>query len=139
MIWVVFAAMTGLAVFSVLWPLSRSRRIAPANLPNVSLYEAQLAEIDRDAGSGLIPPPDVAAAKADAARRLLAVSATAPAAPPVQRNVRIAASAAIILIPALTLALYGRFGRPDLPDAPLSARLQSADPDNTDVASAIVR
>ena len=48
MIWVVFAAMTGLAVFSVLWPLSRSRRIAPANLPNISLYEAQLAESDAE-------------------------------------------------------------------------------------------
>jgi cytochrome c-type biogenesis protein CcmH len=140
MIWVVFAAMTGLAVFSVLWPLSRSRRLAPANLPNISLYEAQLAEIDRDAASGLIPAQDVPAAKAGAARRLLAVSATEQrAAPTAQRNVRITAAAAIILIPALTLGFYGRLGRPDLPDAPLSARLQSADPDNTDVASAIVR
>jgi cytochrome c-type biogenesis protein CcmH len=139
MIWVVFAAMTGLAVFSVLWPLSLSRRIAPANLPNISLYEAQLAEIDRDAASGLIPPPDVAAAKAEAARRLLAVSGTQPTPPPAQRNVRFAAAAAIILIPALTLGLYGRFGRPDLPDAPLAARLEPADPDKTDLASAIVR
>jgi cytochrome c-type biogenesis protein CcmH len=139
MIWVVFAAMTGLAVFSVLWPLSRSRAAAPANLPNISLYEAQVAEIDRDAAAGLIPPTDVVAAQADAARRLLAVSATPPAAPPAQRNVRLAAAAAIILIPALTLGLYGRFGRPDLPDAPLSARLQSADPGKTDLAAAIVR
>src|SRR5947209_3356870 len=139
MIWVVFAAMTGLAVFSVLRPLSRSRRIAPANLPNISLYEAQLAEIDRDAASGLIPPPDVAAAKADAARRLLAVSGTQPTPPPAQRNVRFAAAAAITLIPALTLGLYGRFGRPDLPDAPLAARLEPADPGQTDLAAAIVR
>jgi cytochrome c-type biogenesis protein CcmH len=140
MIWVVFAAMTGVAVFSVLWPLSRSRRIAPANLPNISLYEAQLAEIDRDAVSGLIPAQDVPAAKADAARRLLAVSAGDKRAGPAgRRNVRVAAAAAIILIPALTLGLYSRFGRPDLPDAPLSARLQSADPGKTDLAAAIVR
>jgi cytochrome c-type biogenesis protein CcmH len=139
MLWVVFAAMTGLAVFSVLWPLSRSRRIAPASLPNISLYEAQVAEIDRDAASGLIPAPDVEAAKTDAARRLLAVSAAAPASPPGRRDVRIAAAAAIVLIPALALALYSRFGRPDLPDAPLAARLQSTAPGKTDIAAAIVR
>src|SRR5947209_20227054 len=139
MIWVVFAAMTGLAVFSVLWPLSRSRRIAPANLPNISLYEAPLAAIGSDAASGLIPPPDVPAAKADAARRLLAVSGTQPTPPPAQRNVRFAAAAAIVLIPALTLGLYSRFGRPDLPDAPLAARLEPADPGKTDLASAIIR
>src|SRR3954468_2789402 len=129
MIWVVFAAMTGLAVFSVLWPLSRSRVVAATNLPNISLYEAQVAEIDGDAAAGLIAPDAVAAAKADAARRLLAVSATEQRARPNARwNAPLAAAAAIILIPALTLALYGRFGRPDLPDAPLSARLQSSDP-----------
>jgi cytochrome c-type biogenesis protein CcmH len=140
MIWVVFAAMTGLAVFSVLWPLARSRRIAATNFPNISLYEAQLAEIDRDATSGLIPSGDVASAKADAARRLLAVSAREQrGGPNGQRNVRIAAAAAIILIPALTLGLYSRFGRPDLPDAPLAARLQSTDPSQTDLAAALVR
>src|SRR5947209_1865240 len=133
MIWVIFAAMTGLAVFSVLWPLSKSRRIAAANRPNISLYEAQVAEIDRDGVSGLIPAEDVPAAKADAARRLLAVSAAAGQVQPAnQRNSRLAALAAIVLIPTLTLGLYSRFGRPDLPDAPLAARLQSGDPARTD-------
>jgi cytochrome c-type biogenesis protein CcmH len=140
MIWLIFAAMTGFAVFSVLWPLSRSRRIAAANLPNISLYEAQVAEIDRDGASGLIPAEDVLAAKADAARRLLAVSAAAVQVQPAnQRNSRLAALAAIVLIPTLTLGLYSRFGRPDLPDAPLAARLQSGDPGKMDLAAAIVR
>jgi cytochrome c-type biogenesis protein CcmH len=139
MIWVIFAAMTGLAIFSVLWPLSRSRRIAPANLPNISLYEAQVAEIDRDAASGLIAAEAISAAKADAARRLLAVASAEPTPTPAQSGVRIAAVAAIVLIPALTLALYSRFGRPDLPDAPHAARLESTDPARTDLATAIVR
>jgi cytochrome c-type biogenesis protein CcmH len=141
MIWVVFAAMTGLAVLSVLWPLSRSRRIAAANLPNISLYEAQVAEIDRDAASGLIAAEDLAAAKADAARRLLAVTGAGQHARPAtsRRNVRLAAAAAIVLIPALALGLYSRFGRPDLPDAPLAARLQSDDAGKTDLAAAILR
>jgi cytochrome c-type biogenesis protein CcmH len=139
MIWVVFAAMTGVAVFSALWPLSRSRRIAPANLPNISLYEAQVAEIDSDAASGLIPAPDVPAAKAEAARRLLAVSAAQPSSAASQRSVRIAATAAIVLIPGLALGLYSRLGRPDLPDAPLAAQLQQTDSGKTDLAAAIVR
>jgi cytochrome c-type biogenesis protein CcmH len=53
--------------------------------------------------------------------------------------VRIAAATAIVLIPALTLGLYSRFGRPDLPDAPLSARLQSTRSGKTDIAAAIIR
>ncbi|MBV9065647.1 MAG: c-type cytochrome biogenesis protein CcmI, partial [Methylobacteriaceae bacterium] len=129
MIWVVFAGMTGLAVLSVLWPLSRSRRTAPANLPNIALYEAQVAEIDRDAASGLIASDAVPGAKADAARRLLSVSAGGEGVwlkgP---WNTRLAAAAAVVLIPALTLGLYSRFGNPDLPDAPLAARLHSSDP-----------
>jgi cytochrome c-type biogenesis protein CcmH len=56
-----------------------------------------------------------------------------------RRNVRLAAAAAILLIPALTLGLYTRLGRPDLPDAPLSARLQSSDPGKMDLATAVVR
>jgi cytochrome c-type biogenesis protein CcmH len=141
MIWVVFAAMTGLAVFSVLWPLSRSRRIAAANLPNISLYEAQVAEIDGDRASGLIPAEDVPGAKAAAARRLLAVAAAVgqPQSSNDQRNRRVAAAAAIIILPALALALYSDLGRPDLPDLPLSARLQSGDPGNMDLAAAIAR
>jgi cytochrome c-type biogenesis protein CcmH len=141
MIWVVFAAMTGLAVFSVLWPLSRSRLIAAANLPNISLYEAQVAEIDRDAAAGLLPAADVAAAKSHAARRLLAVSAAEPGplSANAPRNVRLAAAAAIILIPALTLGLYCGFGRPDLPDQPLAARLQSNEPGKMDLTAAVVR
>jgi cytochrome c-type biogenesis protein CcmH len=122
-----------------LWPLSLSRRIAPANLPNISLYEAQVAEIDGDAAAGLISATDVPTAKADAARRLLAVSATGPVPAARQRYVRLAAATAIVLIPALTLGLYSLFGRPDLPDAPLSARLQSTESGKTEIAAAIVR
>jgi cytochrome c-type biogenesis protein CcmH len=141
MIWVVFAAMTGLAVFSVLWPLSKSRRIAAANLPNVSLYEAQVAEIDRDAAAGLFPAAEAHAAKSHAARRLLAVSAADQDRHGANGawNVRLTAAAAIILIPALTLVLYSSLGRPDLPDAPLAARLQADDSGNTDLAAAILR
>jgi cytochrome c-type biogenesis protein CcmH len=51
----------------------------------------------------------------------------------------LAAVAAIILIPALALGLYARLGRPDLPDEPLVARLQSNDPGKMDLAAAIVR
>jgi cytochrome c-type biogenesis protein CcmH len=139
MIWVIFAAMTGVAVFSVLWPLSKARRIAATNFPDVSLYEAQVAEIDRDAASGLMLAADVPAAKAEAARRLLAVSgAGQPAGSSTRRNARLTAAAAILLVPALTLGLYNRFGRPDLSDAPLAARLQPGDPGKMDLAAAIV-
>ncbi|GAC1332674.1 MAG: c-type cytochrome biogenesis protein CcmI [Beijerinckiaceae bacterium] len=140
MIWVVFAAMTGLAVFAVLWPLSRSRRAMSPDLPNIALYEAQVGEIDRDISAGLIHADDAPAAKAEAARRLLAVSAAEPASPtpPSLRRTRLAAIAALVFIPSIALALYSQLGRPGLPDAPLSARL-TADPAKMDLAAALVR
>src|ERR1700722_8426813 len=73
MIWVVFAVLTGVAVFAVLWPLMRVPRTVARKDADIAFYEAQIAEIDRDAERGLIAADDAASAKAEAARRLIAV------------------------------------------------------------------
>ena len=49
-----------------------------------------------------------------------------------------AALATIVLVPALSLALYSRLGRSDMPDMPLSARLQTP-PDHINIADAVGR
>src|SRR5690606_21621537 len=51
---------------------------------------------------------------------------------------RIAAVAAVVLMPALALGLYVSVGSPQLPDAPLAARL-SAPPESQDTAVLVAR
>src|ERR1700734_829722 len=109
MIWVAFALLTGVAVFSVLWPLARRPRSVAARDADVAFYKAQIAEIARDKERGLIGPADAPLAEAEAARRLLVASEKdVGEAAGSRSNVRLAAVAVIVFIPALTLALYAK-------------------------------
>lgn len=137
MIWIVFATMTGAAVLAFLWPLAAKRNAASRLEIETNLYQAELADIDRDVKRGLMTEPDAEAAKAEAARRLLAATAVEPAqAGP--RGVKYASLAVILIVPVLTVGLYLRLGAPDYADMPLQARLQ-AQPANMDMAAALAR
>ena len=135
MIWLVFAVLTGVAVLAVLWPLVRAPRTVARQDADVAFYEAQIAEIGRDAERGLIAAEDAASAKAEAARRLIAVggeehgpSGPLPGSADAGGKVRalrraIAAGLAIVFVPAIAFGMYRLVGNPDLPDEPLTARL----------------
>jgi cytochrome c-type biogenesis protein CcmH len=140
MLWVVFALLTGAAVLSVVWPLARAPRGLSRSAIDVAFYKSQIAEIDRDAGDGLVSSGDIEGAKAEAARRLLGAPKTPiePSAAPFGNNIRFAAIAALIFVPGLALALYGAIGHPDLPDLPLAARLQEP-PTRMDLSTAIAK
>ncbi len=137
MIWIVFATMTGAAVLAFLWPLAAKRNAASRLEIETNLYQAELADIDRDVRRGLMTEPDAKAARTEAARRLLAATAVEPAqAGP--RGVKYASLAVILIVPILTVGLYLRLGAPDYADMPLQARLQ-AQPANMDMAAALAR
>lgn len=123
-LWFVFALMTAAAVFAVLWPLGR-RRGAAATGNDVAVYRDQLAEIDRDAASGLILPTDADTARIEISRRLLRAAdrdqEPAPASGSTARR-RVAAIAALVLLPVVAVGLYATLGSPELPAAPLAAR-----------------
>jgi cytochrome c-type biogenesis protein CcmH len=138
MIWLVFALLTGVAVFSILWPLSRPAPQPREDAADVAFYRAQIAEIDAELLRGTLDEPQAQAAKALAARRLLAAAPDEVAVGETPRLRRIAAALALVVIPAVALGLYQKIGHPDLPDMPLEARLQSA-PVNTDIALALTR
>jgi cytochrome c-type biogenesis protein CcmH len=140
MLWVVLALLTGAAVLSVVWPLARAPRGLPRSAIDVAFYKSQIAEIDRDAADGLVSSADIEGAKAEAARRLLGAAKTSiePTAAPLGKNVRFAAIAALIFVPGLAFALYGAIGHPNLPDLPLSARLQEP-PARMDLSAAIAK
>ena len=143
LIWIIFAVMTGAAVFALLWPLSHGRAPAFADAADAkSLYRSQLGEIERDLARRLIGPTEAESARAEAARRLLRASGdeSAPAGETESSLRRRRASSALALscVPLLALLVYGAYGSPGSPDQPLAARLQ-ADPSRQDFALALAR
>ncbi len=143
-IWAILAAMTGAAVMTLLWPLSR--RIAPAGglvsgaASETGFYRDQLAEIARDEGRGLIAGAEAEAARNEAARRLLRASRTTavragPEGEPALRRRRAASAFALSTVPLVALLAYGLYGSPDMPAVPASARAMGGAP--RDIAAAV--
>ena len=125
-IWLVFLAMTAVAVVAVLWPLSRKPKAA-AGGNDIAVYRDQLDEIERDKSLGAIGPAEAEAAKTEVSRRLLAAAdadkaAGAPVAEPVWRR-RAVGLATLVLVPVGAASLYLWLGSPELPNQPLAERL----------------
>ncbi len=128
--WLAAAILTAIVVAVLVSPLLRRP------LPNASrssydleVYRDQLAEVDRDLERGVVNPDQAEAARAEIARRILAVGETgSPAggtpsgdrAPPQPK--RITALVLLVTIPGTALVLYLMVGRPDLPAQPLAGR-----------------
>ena len=74
----VLALMMAIAVFAVLWPLSRGREAVSAAstdmVSDVAVYRDQLDEIERDRTAGMIGVPEAQAAQVEVSRRLLAAA-----------------------------------------------------------------
>jgi cytochrome c-type biogenesis protein CcmH len=138
MIWLIFALLTGVAVLSILWPLSRPAPKPGEDSADVAFYRAQIAEIDADLERGMIEQDQAEAAKALAGRRLLAVAPDEAAATESQGARRAAALLALFLVPAVALGLYAKIGHPDLPDMPHDARI-NAEPAKMDIGAAVAK
>ncbi|MGV8996428.1 MAG: c-type cytochrome biogenesis protein CcmI [Parvibaculaceae bacterium] len=132
-LWLCFAVLTGLVVWSLLSPFKAKRRAVtgePDASQEVALYRDQLAEVTRDLERGVIGEAEAEAARIEVSRRLLAAvdaeknkASLKPAVSP-----RRVAFAIMLFVPLLAVGCYLWLGSPDLPDAPLAARLdQSAD------------
>src|SRR3984893_9954342 len=139
MLWLIFAVFTAVAVLSVLLPLAKTPRGVARGEIGIALYKAQLAEIEREEAHHLVAPEDAQGAKAEAARHLMAADAAIEPPPAASRTrARLASVGVLIFVPGLPLSLYATIGHPDMPDAPLAARLD-ASPARMDLAAAIAR
>jgi len=126
MVWFVLMGMAACAVVAAVWPLLRlspSMKADPA-ANEAAFYKAQLEEIRRDVERGLLPQGEAESARAEAARRLIAVaSGSSQGPPPAAWRARVAAAALIAVgLPAIAFPLYARIGRPTMPDEPLASR-----------------
>ncbi|HEY8124962.1 MAG TPA: c-type cytochrome biogenesis protein CcmI [Methylocystis sp.] len=139
MIWLIFALLTGAAVMAVLGPLAMRNGARDESAADVAFFEEQIAEIAREREEGRLDATDAEAAKTEAARRLLRAEAAPKAKIVASRKLTLAAAlAAIVIIPTVALTLYARLGHSDMPDMPLTARLDSA-PDHNDLSGAVAR
>lgn len=125
--WILIATLTAAVAAVLLLPLLRAAATAEApQSHDVEVYRDQLEELKRDESNGLISGDDANFARAEVARRLLAATDAVKAVTPVQpvkRSNRLAQLAVVLILPTVGLCLYLRTGNPDVPDAPLAARL----------------
>ncbi|PPD43175.1 MAG: c-type cytochrome biogenesis protein CcmI [Methylocystis sp.] len=139
MIWLVFALLTGAAVMAVLLPLALRGEAKDASAADVAFFEEQIAEIERERAEGRLEPAEAEAARTEAARRLLRAEAAPKGRSAGSRKAALfAALFAIVAIPAFSVPFYLRLGKADLPDMPLTARLESQ-PEKGDLAGAVAR
>jgi cytochrome c-type biogenesis protein CcmH len=128
MVWFTLAGMAAVAAVAAIWPVLRpSPRTedADAAASETAFYQAQLAEIERDVARGQLPHEEAASARAEAARRLLALHPEAPktaAASPHARSRLVAAVLIAIGLPVIAFPLYAYVGRPQMSDEPLAGR-----------------
>ncbi|HEY6259387.1 MAG TPA: c-type cytochrome biogenesis protein CcmI, partial [Xanthobacteraceae bacterium] len=124
-LWLLFALMTAMAMFAVLWPLARSREV-PRSGNDLAVYRDQLEEIARDRAAGQIGEAEAAAAKVEVSRRLIGAAdaeASAPGPAPATRwHRRLVTAVALAVLPLGATGLYLEVGSPELPGQPLSAR-----------------
>jgi cytochrome c-type biogenesis protein CcmH len=132
----IIASLTAIAVLGLLWPLARAGRAPARSASAADFYRAQVAEIERDFVRGLVTSAEAESAKAEAARRLLAAAEAKPTASssPTRWTIWLAAFAVLVFVPGFSVGLYMLLGKPELPDAPLTARLV-APPAKTNLAA----
>jgi cytochrome c-type biogenesis protein CcmH len=137
MLWIIFALMSAAAVVAVLWPLTRKPNVSRAG-SDLFVYQDQLAEIDRDRGSGLIGEAEAEAARIEVSRRLLAAADTQPPPPSAQPlwHRRLAAITALIVLLLVPVGLYAALGSPSIPGQPAYARAVPP-PDHASIAALI--
>ncbi len=130
--WIVAAGLTGLTCLALLAALGR-KGVQSAD-HNRAFYASQIAEIDRQLALRLIGEREAAAARTEAARRLLAVQpASEPSIAQGGATRNLAATVILLLVPAIALPVYLVRGTPDMPSFPLAGRQQPKPVDSQDV------
>ncbi|MBM2576468.1 c-type cytochrome biogenesis protein CcmI [Jannaschia sp. Os4] len=123
MIWIAAAALVAVVVAAFVPAALRAARVDAT--PEADVYRAQLRELERDRDRGTVAPEDYDAARAEIARRLLAV---APDETPATRGPgRVAIALAAAVVAAVGLGTYARIGAPGYADLPLAARIDAVE------------
>jgi cytochrome c-type biogenesis protein CcmH len=118
-------AMTVLAALLTLWPLILRKSIAENASSEMDFYKGQLSDIERDIERGLLPSAEAQASRAEIARRLLGLQKEQGFFKPFQDNAtqrKLALLLGLVVLPLVSVGLYGIYGNPTLKDMPLASR-----------------
>ncbi len=117
MIWLMFALIALAATAALLWPLLTKSTVAEDRAAyDLTVFQDQLLEVDRDLARGVLNATEADAARLEIQRRILAAG-RAPAAPSSSEMAprrKLAVIAVAIAVPVLAAGLYMRVGTPDL-------------------------
>ncbi|MCA0422121.1 MAG: c-type cytochrome biogenesis protein CcmI [Proteobacteria bacterium] len=123
MFWTIAAFLVAAVSYPMLRALATERGTADPLDNDVAFFKAQEAEIERQIAAGLMSAEEGAAARAEAGRKLLALSRDrSVAAVSDGKNARTAWLAVLIVIPAFAIPLYLKLGVPGAPDRPFAER-----------------
>jgi cytochrome c-type biogenesis protein CcmH len=144
--WIVAALLTLGASLAILLPMLRAGEgAAGASAYDIEVYRDQLAELDRDAGRGLIRPAEAEEARAEISRRILRAgkgrdgdARNGDSRTGRSGSARLLAGVAVLAVPLVSWGLYGMLGSPDLPPEPLAARL-AKNPANATIDELVAR
>ncbi|UTH43249.1 c-type cytochrome biogenesis protein CcmI [Loktanella salsilacus] len=127
MFWIICIVMAlGLASLLAA-PLLRPA-VARDDHPQVAIYKGQLEEVDRDITRGVLNADEAERARAEIARRLLAVSRTHQVTGTAPRSANIAVAGVVgVMLLGVGGYTYLQLGAPGDPDQPLAARLAEAE------------
>src|ERR1700758_2939022 len=127
--WGLLVLMTAAAILAVWWPLGRNSSSYVEDR-DLAVYRDQLDEISRDRATGAIGEAEAEAARVEVSRRLIAAADAAghdlqcDISPPRRR--RLAQTAVLAGLPIAMFGVYLALGSPNLPGAPLAARIAVA-------------
>jgi cytochrome c-type biogenesis protein CcmH len=122
-VWLIFAGMTAAVMALLAQPFLRPRKAPLDQDFERVIYRDQLAEVERDQERGLIGPEEADAARNEISRRLLH---TAEGRSPKTSASAKAALVSILLVPAIAIPVYLKYGNPERADVPLQERLAHA-------------
>ncbi len=136
--WLIAAGLFGLTSLALLAALGRGAPAADEGHDR-RFYDAQMAEIARQEGLGLIGAAEAEAARTEAARRLLAAIPAAATPVHADGSRKLAVVAVLVAMPAIALPVYLSRGAPDMPGYALASREKPppAAGGQVDVAAAI--
>ena len=121
--WLIAAALVAFVLLLLLRGLAAPRLAITSADEDVAFFRAQDAEIDRQLAIGMIDEAEARSAKAEAARRLIALTRqSGPEEKSDARRSRLARILVALAVPALAMPIYLRLGAPDLPAQPFASR-----------------
>ncbi len=124
MIWLMFALIALAATAALLWPLLSKAAPAQSRAAyDLTIFQDQLMEVDRDLARGVLNTAEAEAARLEIQRRILAAgrAPSEPAASGIAPRRKLAAIAVALAVPVLAGGIYMQVGTPDLAAAEAKA------------------